>query len=79
MYAEEIYVLFKNKSASNMEINRFVQLTQLYQYLNINNLHGDETKKFCFIATGEICSLDSELMNYAQVMTAGPNNILGPG
>lgn len=27
MYADEIAVLFKNKSVSNMEINRFVQLT----------------------------------------------------
>lgn len=27
MYADEIAVLFKNKSVSNMAINRFVQLT----------------------------------------------------
>lgn len=29
MYADVIGVLFKNKSASNMEIDRFVQLTNL--------------------------------------------------
>lgn len=44
MYADDIALLFQGKSLENLEINCFLQLTKLFQYLNNNNLHVNPSK-----------------------------------
>lgn len=47
MYADDISILLKNKSWNELEAESFIQLTNLYQYLNSNNLHVNSTKTNC--------------------------------
>ena len=47
MYADDISILFKNNSMENLEIDSYLKLTNLYQYLNSNNLHVNSNKTMC--------------------------------
>lgn len=49
MYADDITILLKKKSLEDLEIDRFLKLTNLYQCLNNNNFHVDPTKMNCWI------------------------------
>lgn len=47
VYADDVSLLFKSRSWSDLEIDSFLQLTTLYQYLNSNNLHVNPDKTSC--------------------------------
>lgn len=47
MYADDMAVLFKNNVLTDLERDSYIQLTNLFQYLNINNLHVNPSKSSC--------------------------------
>lgn len=47
-YADDSAVLLKNKSVQNMKIDIFVQLTKLYQNVNIKDLNVNPIKSFFY-------------------------------
>jgi hypothetical protein len=65
MYADDIALLFQDKSMENLEINCYLQLTQLYQYLNSNNLHvsPNKSKAIYFSNSGALDTGPLILMN----------------
>jgi hypothetical protein len=47
MYADDVSLLLKHKITSNLEIEPFLKLIRVYQYLNNNNLHVNPDKTTC--------------------------------
>lgn len=49
MYVDNIAVVFKNKSMTNLEIDGFLHLTTLFLNLNIKDLYEKQIKTACII------------------------------
>lgn len=47
IYADDISLIFKRKLLSDLEVECYCQLSNLFQYLNSNNLHVNPSKTKC--------------------------------
>ena len=71
MYADDIALIFKNNLIPDLKVDSFLKLTNLYQFLNSNNLHVNPNKSSCllfstrnnFIEGPLIIMIDFELPN----------------
>lgn len=47
MYADDVSLIFENRTLNDLEIDSFLKLTNLFQYFNNNNLHVNANKSNC--------------------------------